>query len=297
MIKRISIIILSVLILIGCNSDDDETMNSNSDGDMQSIIVDGIQRKYILYVPNSYNESTPTPLLFNFHGFTITAEMQMNNISDMRSIAESENFILVYPQGSLLLGVTHWNVGAWTSGSTSDDVGFIKDLIKKLSTEFNINQNRIYACGHSNGGSFCYELACKLSDRIAAIGAVSATMTDFTNNSCNPSRPISIVSIHGTNDNIVPYNGTNSGMMGQEDIISYWVNHNNTDSTASLQNISNNNGTAEHYTYSNGDNGTRLEHYKIISGGHEWPSAEGTSDKSVINANTIVWNFISQFEL
>ena len=46
-----------------------------------------------------------------------------------KSLAEQDGFILVYPQGSLLNGVTHWNVGGWTIGSTVDDVGFTEDVI------------------------------------------------------------------------------------------------------------------------------------------------------------------------
>ncbi|MEL6660141.1 MAG: PHB depolymerase family esterase, partial [Bacteroidota bacterium] len=127
---------------------------------------DDVTREYIVYVPEIYNEDTPTPLMFNFHGWTMSASAQMNSC-DMRYVADTAGFILVYPQGLVYQGATHWNVGSWTAGSTADDVGFTSAMIDQLSGEYNIDLNRVYACGWSNGAYFSYELACQLSDRIA----------------------------------------------------------------------------------------------------------------------------------
>ena len=66
---------------------------------------DGITRTYIIYIPNSYDESVEHPLMFNFHGFGGRAA-DFVYAADMRSQAERDKFIIVYPQGSLLVVFT-----------------------------------------------------------------------------------------------------------------------------------------------------------------------------------------------
>ena len=80
--------------------------------------------------------------------------------------------------------LTHWNVGSWTSGSNSDDLGFVDELINHISNNYNIDMKRIYAAGYSDGGFFSQELACNLSNDIAAIGTVAANMSTRTKDNC-----------------------------------------------------------------------------------------------------------------
>jgi polyhydroxybutyrate depolymerase len=220
-------------------------------------------------------------------------------ISDMRSLAESEQFILVYPQGTMFDGVTHWNVGSWTEGSTSDDLGFVDKLINHISNNHNIDMKRIYAAGYSNGGFFSQELACNLSHNIAAIGTVVANMSTRTKDNCNPAHPTPIITISGTNDKEVSYDGTNfEGQISHKEVLNYWVNYNQTDTSpiiSELPNINTTDGSAVRlYQYINGKNNVEIEHYKIINGGHDWPGSFGNMD---INANSVIWNFVSQFDV
>ena len=87
----------------------------------------------------------------------------------MRPIADTANFIAVYPSGS---------GGAWMHKvpTTYNDIYFVEAMIDELATEFNIDNDRVYACGYSEGGIFSYELACRLSNRIAAVASVSGSM-------------------------------------------------------------------------------------------------------------------------
>ena len=103
-----------------------------------TIMHDNLERSYILYVPANYTGDEPVPLIFNFHGYTSNAEQQMG-YGDFRPIADTAGFIVVHPQGSLLNGTTHWNVGGWTVGSTADDVGFTETLLDHLADEYNID--------------------------------------------------------------------------------------------------------------------------------------------------------------
>lgn len=57
--------------------------------------------------------------------------------------------------------------------STVDDIGLLSALIDTISSEYAIDQDRIYSTGMSNGGFMSYELACFLSARITAIASVA----------------------------------------------------------------------------------------------------------------------------
>lgn len=89
----------------------------------KTIEHDGMNRSYIIYIPDTYSSSDTVPLLLNFHGYTSNANEQMV-YGDFRSIADENGFIVVHPEGSLFNGATHWNVGGFTIGSTVDDVDF-----------------------------------------------------------------------------------------------------------------------------------------------------------------------------
>ena len=131
----------------------------------------GISRDYILYVPQSYDSNVKIPLVFSLHGKSLTNVINMN-ITNFNDIADTANFIVVYPQGELDVSLTTgWNVG-WSFSSGADDIGFIDDLIEWSSDNYNVNTNRVYSTGMSNGGFMSYHLACNLGSKIAAIASV-----------------------------------------------------------------------------------------------------------------------------
>jgi polyhydroxybutyrate depolymerase len=264
----------------------------------ESMLHDGVTREYIVYVPAVYNGSSSVPLLFNFHGYGMSANNQMS-YGNMRAVADTAGFILVYPQGTLFWGSPHWNVGSWTLGSTADDIGFTEAMIDTLAANYNIDLNRVYSCGYSNGGYFSFVLACQLSAEIAAIGSVGGTMSTETYNSCNPSHPTPVVTIHGTDDATVSYSGGNpNNSESLSDVNTYWANYNNTivpPVVSTLPNIDTTDGsTVELSLFDNGDNCTSVEHYKVIGGDHDWPGSWGNMD---INADAVIWSFVSKYDL
>lgn len=289
MIKRNILFVIFLFATIYSNAQ--QTLN-------ESMLHDGVTREYIVYVPAVYNGSSSVPLLFNFHGYGMSANNQMS-YGNMRAVADTAGFILVYPQGTLFLGSPHWNVGSWTLGSTADDIGFTEAMIDTLAANYNIDLNRVYSCGFSNGGYFSFVLSCQLSAEIAAIGSVGGTMSTETYNSCNPSHPTPVVTIHGTDDAIVSYSGGNpNNSESLSDVNTYWANYNNTivpPVVSTLPNIDTTDGsTAELSLFDNGDNCTSVEHYKVIGGDHDWPGSWGNMD---INADAVIWSFVSKYDL
>ena len=264
----------------------------------KTMLHNGVTRQYIVYIPAIYNGSAPVPLMFNFHGFGMTASNQMA-WTGMRPVADTAGFILVYPQGTLFSGSSHWNVGSWTAGSTADDIGFTNAMIDTIAANYNIDLNRVYSCGFSNGGYFSFVLACQLSNRIAAIGAVGGTMSTETFTSCNPSHPTPVVTIHGTVDPTVSYSGgTPANSKSLAAVNSYWASYNNTVSSpavSTLPDINTSDGsTVELSLYNNGNNCTSVAHYKVIGGGHDWPGSWGNMD---INASKVIWSFVSKYDI
>ena len=285
---------LLILVISSCKNDEGKGDDYNldecySNTNAQTIVHDGMNREYILYVPNSYDGTSAVPLLLNFHGFGGSASQFMQE-ADMRSLAEADTFILVYPQGSCLDGSSHWNPCP-TGGdnkSTADDVGFVEAMISEISSQYNLDMERIYAAGYSNGGMMAYGLANYKSDLIAAVASVSGTMLNCTGPT---SHPMPVVHLHGTSDGVVSYNGSNDWNSVQS-TLDYWINFNNTVSTP-IVNIDNTGAMAiEHYVYDQGDNSVSVEHYKYIGGDHVWFNEPYQGQ----NASNLVWSFMSKYD-
>ncbi|MDG1423455.1 MAG: T9SS type A sorting domain-containing protein [Flavobacteriaceae bacterium] len=269
----------------------------------ESIIHDGIQRNYIVYIPEIYDGSSAVPLVLNFHGYGSNATQQMF-YGDFRDIADTEGFLLVHPEGTLSNGDQFWNVGfPGTTSSTIDDVGFTEALIDELANSYAIDLDRVYATGMSNGGFMSFLLACQLSEKIAAVASVTGSMTPDTFNDCNAQHPTPVLQIHGTNDSVVPYDGNSIWTLPIVDVVSYWVNYNNCDTTPTTTTFPDldlsDGSTVEHSVYEDGDLGSTTEHMKVIGGGHTWPGSiintPGTNQD--IDASMEIWSFFSRFDI
>lgn len=257
----------------------------------------GVQRDFIVHLPTG-NVSN-LPVVFNFHGYTSNAAQQ-ELYTGMDNTADAHHFMVVYPDGI----ANEWNVG-WTGtyGTGTNDVGFVSALIDTLYQLYHIDLTRVYATGLSNGGYLSHRLACELENRIAAIAAVSGTLTDSTYFYCTPSRIMPIMHIHGTTDPIVPYSGV-TGSLSTEQCINYWLTKNICAIPGDTTNITNSNtgdgSTAQSINYPNCSNNTRVLFYKITGGGHTWPGGTfdiipfGNTNRDM-NANTEIWNFFSQY--
>ncbi|WP_107040132.1 extracellular catalytic domain type 1 short-chain-length polyhydroxyalkanoate depolymerase [Brumimicrobium mesophilum] len=258
---------------------------------------DGKTREYILYVPQSYDGQSELPLVINLHGHG-SSMLEQLFYGEFRNIADTANFIMVVPNGLFDSGnERHWN---FYLPNGEDDIGFLSLLIDEVSSQYSIDQNRIYSTGMSNGGFMSYYLACNLSDKITAIASVTGTIIVTQLGNCNPNKPVPTMLIHGTNDPVVPYNG-NIGFASVNQVLDEWVsilNCSNSPTVTQLPDIDPTDGcAAEHYLYEGGTNGATVEHYKIINGGHTWPGAFidiGVTNHD-IDASTEIWRFFSQY--
>ncbi|TGE13877.1 extracellular catalytic domain type 1 short-chain-length polyhydroxyalkanoate depolymerase [Hymenobacter elongatus] len=266
-----------------------------------TIVSGGITREYRLYVPAAYSPAKAVPLLFNLHGYG-SSNVEQEFYGDFRPIADTANFIIVHANGTVDgSGSRFWNTFT-APGSGVDDVAFLSELLTFLQTRYTIDPDRIYSTGMSNGGFMSYELACKLSNRVAAVGSVTGSIVQSRLAACTPQHPVPIIEIHGTADNTVPYNG-NFLFVPIPTVLDYWVRFNGCSPTpvvTAVPDINTTDGsTAERYVYGGGRAGSVVEHYKIINGGHTWPGAAvniGVTNRD-INASREVWRFLRRYRL
>ena len=296
MIKRTTFIIC--IIFLSFNLFGQQQLN-------RTLFFDGQNRSFIVYVPSSYDATTQVPLLFNFHGGGGTSSGFINYENDMRPIADTANFIAVYPQAAVdpTDGSNSW---LHKTPTTHNDVNFIEAIIDTLSNDYNIDNDRVYACGYSEGGLFSYELGCRLNNRIASFASVSGSMLTESyrlNNgfgSCSPIHPTAVLLIPGTSDGSFHsmYNGFQPYYLSVNEITTYWANHNNTAINQTITAVPNSNtsdgSTVEKRIWENGDNCVAVQELKVIHGDHDWPGSSGNMD---INASQEIWKFVSKYDI
>lgn len=269
----------------------------------ETFEFEGATRMHKVYLPANFSDNSP--LVLNLHGYTSNAFQQVF-YTNMNAVAEENDFVVVFPDGTTdQYGITFWN--SEILGESVNDLGYLEALIDSMILNYNIDPNRVYMCGMSNGGFMSYYSACELSDRIAAIASVTGTMNNAILDNCNPERAVPVLEIHGTADGTVPYNGASSTgsfqtMMPIEEVVDFWVNHNNCmlESELELEDISTSDmSTVTHFKYTGRDNGSSVEHYRINEGGHTWPGSiiPLPSTNHDIIASEVIWDFFKQYTL
>jgi len=205
-----------------------------SPGDTPGIQVtfQSSARQYNVYVPTSYDGSTPVPLVLDFHGWTSNPAAQ-EGISGFKQLADAHGFIVAYPQGYDPAGTRlSWNAGTCcdpASAAGLDDVGLVRAIVADIESNANIDPLRIYATGLSNGGGMSHRLACEAADLFAAVSPVACPLLLDPFSACQPIRPIPVLTFAGLTDVVVPYAGGESQPFPgvffppAPDSFAYWV--------------------------------------------------------------------------
>lgn len=273
-----------------------------------AVVLGGASRGYTVYVPKSY-KGVAVPMVMFFHGGLGNMDTA-SRWYGWEEKAEKEGFIAVFINGASKWPsgkFATWNAGnccAYSRDNNINDVGVVKATISALESKYNINKQKIFATGFSNGGMFSYRLACDMTSTFRAIGAVSGT---DNYDSCNPSKPISIIHIHALDDDHVLYNG-GAGEAAFSDLgkvtsftsvsanISKWLVRNSITSAPVKEVISN--GTGAICDLYSSTSGIQVRLCTTNTGGHSWPGGK-TSERSkatpstAINATDVIWAFFA----
>ena len=165
-------------------------------------------RPYSEFVPSSYSSKSPVPLVVLLHGYGSTGKQQ-ETYMNFTAVAEQRGFILAYPDGTVdATGKQFWNATEVCCNffMDVDDDAYLISMLDDMESKYSIDRKRIYFVGHSNGGFMSYRMACKHSDRVAAIASLAGA-TFLNSSDCAAKDPVSVLQVHGTSDTTILYDG------------------------------------------------------------------------------------------
>ncbi|MGF1582042.1 MAG: PHB depolymerase family esterase [Gemmataceae bacterium] len=282
---------------------------------LRVVRVGKLERRYQVYVPRKHNAKRSTTVIVAFHGGGGNPQSMML-LSGLNKKADEAGFIVVYPYGSGLnkdrsLTFNAGNRCGYARRKKIDDVEFVRALLDDLATAVNVDGDRVFATGMSNGAIMTYLVASKFSDRIAAVVPVGGPMGTET---CNPKQPVSVMQFHGTADQLAPFKGGRGKGTSKvpaflrpkfysvEHSIQNWVKANGCDKTpkvVALPDKANDGRTVTQKTWGNGKEGSEVVLIEIKGGGHTRPSQKSLKaflGKSTmdISANDMMWEFFQK---
>lgn len=254
------------------------------------VTVDGESRTYRVFAPASLDDDARPPLLVALHD-AFGSPDSFQETTQLDGAATAGGFVVAYPE--TLDGT--WNGGfccgrARTADQDVDDIAFLTRLLDELEASHDIDPDRVYATGSSNGAIMAYRLACEASDRVTAVAAVGGTMVM---DDCAPSQPVGILAVHGTEDGHVPYEGgPTSGAPdpapSQSDLADAWASLNDCDEEPDRE--TDDLVTVTSWQGCDDDVGVRL--VTVDGGGHTWFSDEfGDGPAGAVDATALVTEF------
>lgn len=299
----LALAVLSSTLGLGCGALRARTTAAAPPMQLRTLQSGGMDRYYRVHEPVGYDGISPLPLVLAFHGGGGNA-VQFADQTEMYLTADANDFLLVYPEGTGVLGgppfyaIETWNAGnccGWAQQHAVDDVQFSRDMVAALAAEWNVDLDHVYATGHSNGAMMSYRLGVEASDLVTAI-APNAGARGVPG---LPTTQVPLLVMHGKLDGNVPFQGgVGSGPSGtdyrsQRESVDPFVIVNG---ATGIQ-LAETRGQALRYE-SLGTPTAPIHYWYLLDGGHSWPghgSAVGDPVNMDIDANHEIWAFFSQF--
>ena len=201
-------ILLKLLVVLSFGSCNENTPNDNIDSNGYSlsnktILIEQsldnnnlITRPVIMQTPNVIDTSKSYPIVFAFHGRGGNNNSWVNHLINYTNSGE---FIGIYPQGYL----ESWNLGP--EPSNANDVEFINLIVDELQNYDNLNFNKMYAIGTSNGSGMVNKLAIE-TNHFKAIAPIASQLIESLP-LLNSTNPVSVIQVNGAADTTIPING------------------------------------------------------------------------------------------
>jgi len=196
-------IVVGLALLAGCRTSSDTATRAVGSS------FTSPRAPYIAHVPAADKHPGPRPLVIALHGYGGSAD-DADGYFDLARLANEDGVITVAPSGQKdVTGARFWNAVDTCCDffdTQTDDVAYLRGLVKELAQKHPIDSQRVYVMGLSNGGAMAMRLACEAADTFAAIVSVAGPFTTQPS-TCKPSRPVGVRLLHGTQDRVVPYGG------------------------------------------------------------------------------------------
>jgi polyhydroxybutyrate depolymerase len=279
------------------------------------LITGGFQRSYRVYVPSGYDGLNRLPLVVVIHGAFDTAK-GMEKFSGFSHLANSENFVVLYPEGIGIFGyLQHWNAGHCCGKAADDqidDVGYLADAIKDVCNRLSIDRNRIYMVGFSNGGMMTYRFAAEHTDMLAAAAPIAASIGGRPNADAPqwripaPKKQLPILIMHGLNDDDIPFTGGVSlhrkgerTYLSVEASVQFWIDANGCKDAPVVANS--HDGAVQTITWDTCKDSSMTVFCMIDGWEHVWPGPyftgrlAGEDPLHNFDAAEMIWSFFKQF--
>lgn len=283
-----------------------------------TLVWQGRERSYWLHLPPVDKLLEPLPVLFHLHGGGGTGKGTPGlTYRQFNRIADREGIIVVYPDAI----AKNWNDGRTENIKPEnvgiDDVGFIVAILDELKGIYNVDTDKVFTTGMSNGGFMSSRLLCDRADLFRGGAILTASLSEEYLPKCNPEKAVAVLVMNGTDDPIVPYAGgeirlfkrgkSRGKIISNDDYLEFWKQQNNCTEQLPVENVpdrnSNDGSTVSISTYTNCDTGGALKFYKIKGGGHTWPGGKqylgkrwiGVTNRD-INACEEIWKFFSSLD-
>lgn len=274
-------------------------------------LADVTPHSYAVYVPPELDLTQPAPAILALHGRPGTGA-GMAYLLDAHAYAREHSLVMVYPDGAN----NEWNSVRGFSGFDSsgvDDTDFLVRLVGDLSIDLNLDPNRVFVLGFSNGGFMTQRLACEASDTFAGFAFVGATLFAGIPSLCEDTPPVPILYIHGTHDAVVSWNGITQGQttlyLSALDTLAFWIEHNGCrvelgEHTAFSPEDPSASTFAHRFTFPDCTPHGDVVFWTIENGGHNLPGVEGRIPPEIagrvnldIRTIEVAWDFFSQQSL
>lgn len=322
--QRILILSMLGVIAAGCSSVTPSSGGVESVSPRQvglirdhEILVDEVVRVYDQYVPAAHwEDASPSPVVVLLHGQRSSrSDLERGPYSAWQEIADANNILLIIPQGvDGANGHAGWNDcrSDVVGNPDSDDVAFITRALDQVSETFQVDDERIFAVGTSNGGHMAIRLAHESPTRFAGTAVIAAGMP--ANNGCaNAPTPISTAFMWGTEDPLAPYEGgpmagRRGDILSADASIQYWIKRNGTTTSPETTKYSDldpaDNSTVERMFFKSEEDQAHVALFTVSGGGHTEPSVEHQYRRLVkrvlgeqnhdIEMADVLWEFFSE---
>lgn len=213
--------LLVVLMLAACAPASPSSVDTAEPGP-RTMSLQG--RDFRLVVPPGYDPQHPTGLVVGLHGYTSTAT-DLDGYFGLTAEAGRRGLLVALPDGTKDSGGHQfWNATTACcdfDGSGVDDSGYLSGLIDLVTQSYAVDPARVYVVGHSNGGFMAHRLACEHADQVVGIMSLAGAQNP-DRNACRPSRPVSVLQVHGTADETIAFGGT-GGYPSANDTVQEWA--------------------------------------------------------------------------
>jgi polyhydroxybutyrate depolymerase len=229
-----------------------------------------IQRQYLVMTPEE-PPADPMPVVVVLHGLGFD-RFGISKTADWSSAVVRDDFMAVFPQGVL----NSWNAGPCCPPASlvgADDVAFLDQVVTQLEQRPDVDADRLYLTGFSNGAIMTYALACARPTTFAAVAPIAGT--NLTG--CSPSSPVSLLHLHGDPDPVVPYDGavvasqllSSADFPPVADSVAAWAR---ADGCPADPEVTEDPGPVTRTLWDACDGGSRVELVTYPGNGHNWPT-------------------------